>query len=243
MTLDVVLLPSLGRPASDFDPLVAHLAREGFRCWPLDPVPAVPSGTTLLDLARDTVSRVDAASVDRFHLVGHAFGNRLARAVTATAGGRVASLTLLAAGGHVPIPPEAAHALALCFTLPAGTPEHLEAVRYAFFAPGHDPAVWADGWNPDVAEYQRAAVASTDTAAWWDAVAPHVLVVQGLQDAIADPENGRRYAADHADRTTLVELPDAGHALIVEQPEAIAAAMLTHLRRANEDAAGVERVS
>lgn len=233
MTTDVVLLPSLGRPGRDFDPIVTGLTEGGFHCWPLDPLPHAAAGATLFDLARDTVTRMENAGVSTMHLVGHAFGNRLARAVTTVAPERVASLTLLAAGGYVPIPPDAAAALARCFTLPAGSPAHLDAVRHAFFAPGHDPAVWADGWDASVAEYQRSAVTATDAREWWDAEAPRVLVIQGLDDTVALPENGRRYAADHAERTTLVELENAGHALVVEQPEKIVAAMLSHLRGAD----------
>jgi pimeloyl-ACP methyl ester carboxylesterase len=230
MTNDVVLLPSLGRPASDFESLVARLTDDGFRCWPIDPVMTVPTGSTLFDLARDTVRRLDDAGVGEMHLIGHAFGNRLARAVTTVAPERVTTLTLLAAGGHAPIPSDVSRALAHCFSLETHTPEHLDAVRAAFFAPGHDPTVWADGWSAGIAAYQRAAVVAVESAEWWDAVAPRVLVVQGLDDVIAPPENGRRYVADHTDCATLVELADAGHALIVEQPDAVATAVLAHLR-------------
>jgi pimeloyl-ACP methyl ester carboxylesterase len=230
VTKDVVLLPSLGRPASDFTDLVARLTAADFTCWPLDPLATVPVGSTLFDLARDTMGRLDDAGVTSAHLIGHAFGNRLARAVATIAPDRVSSLTLLAAGGHVPIPPAIGRALALCFALSPGSPEQLDAVRTAFFAPGHDPTTWADGWNAVVAEYQRAAVLAVEPSEWWDAVAPRVLVVQGLDDAIAPPENGHHYVDDHADCASLVELAEAGHAMIVEQPDAVAAAVLTHLR-------------
>jgi pimeloyl-ACP methyl ester carboxylesterase len=228
--VDVALLPSLGRPASDFDDLVTRLTDADFTCWPLDPLASVPVGATLFDLAHDTVRRLDDVGVDTLHLIGHAFGNRLARAVATIVPDRVRSLTLLAAGGHVPIPADVSRALAHCFSLVPGSPEHLEAVRTAFFAPGHDPSVWSTGWNAHIAEYQRAAVVAVDPAEWWDAVAPRVLVLQGLDDVVAPVENGRRYVADHADRATLVELVDAGHAMIVEQPDAVADAVVAHLR-------------
>lgn len=230
MTDDVVLLPSLGRPARDFAHLVTRLTADGFTCWPLDPLASVPAGFTLFDLARDTARRMDDVGVTAVHVIGHAFGNRLARAVTVVVPDRVRSLTLLAAGGHAPIPPDVSRALAHCFSLPPGSPEHLEAVRTAFFAPGHDPSIWVDGWNSAIAEYQRAAVVAVEIAEWWDAVAPRVLVVQGLNDVIAPPENGRHYVQSHRDVATLVEIPNAGHAMIVEQPDAVADAVLAHLR-------------
>ena len=92
-----------------------------------------------------------------------------------------------------------------------------------FFAPGNDPAVWADGWLPTTAALQRAAVRATPPGEWTSAAAPRVLVVQGLQDACAVPENGRRYVAMHPDIARLVEIDGAGHALLPEQPAAVAA--------------------
>jgi pimeloyl-ACP methyl ester carboxylesterase len=225
----VVLLPSLGRPASDFDTLAASLRRAGFDPMALDPPPSAPVGSSLLDLADEVLARLSSRDVGSFHLIGHAFGNRLSRAVTATAPDRVESLTLLAAGGYVEMADEVATALLDCFRLAMGSPEHLSAVARAFFAPGHDPAVWAGGWMADVARYQMAAVAATDRAAWWDAVAPRVLVVQALQDAVAPVENGRRYAADHPREVTLVEIDGAGHALIVERPDEVARAVVGFL--------------
>ena len=60
-------------------------------------------------------------------------------------------------------------------------------------------------------------------------MAPRVLVVQGLQDVCAPPENGRRYVAAHPAEATLVEV-DAGHALLPEQPRAVVEAVIGFLR-------------
>ncbi|MFN5841031.1 MAG: alpha/beta fold hydrolase, partial [Acidimicrobiaceae bacterium] len=98
-----------------------------------------------------------------------------------------------------------------------------------FFADGNDPTVWRDGWMPTVMRYQRAAVQRTPRDEWWSANVDRVLVVQGLQDAIAPVENGRRYKAESAPHARLVEVNNAGHALLPEQPEAIAEAVLTFL--------------
>ena len=66
---------------------------------------------------------------------------------------------------------------------------------------------------------------------WWDAVAPRVLVIQGIEDAVAPVENGRRYVGDHQDVAQLVEIPNAGHALIVEQPELVGQSVVSFLLR------------
>lgn len=227
--LPVVLLPSLGRPASDFDRLAAALAGAGLAPMPLDPPRMLPGEPTLHDLAAVVVAELDRRGVDRAHLVGHAFGQRLARCVVADAPDRVGSLVMLAAGGLVHMEPSIAASLMACFdaTLPAD--EHLHHVRTVFFASGNDATVWTDGWMRDVALLQSGAVQRTPPGDWTGVAAERVLVVQGLQDACAVPENGRRYAAMHPDRVTLVEIEGAGHALLPERPDEIAAAVVPFL--------------
>jgi pimeloyl-ACP methyl ester carboxylesterase len=44
-------------------------------------------------------------------------------------------------------------------------------------------------------------------------------------------ENAQRLAAEFPSRVTVVEIDRAGHALVAEQPEAVANAVLTWLRR------------
>ncbi len=227
----VVLLPSLGRPGSDFDHLVGALTAAGHRAVALDPPMDVPGEPTLHDLAAIVVREIDRLDADRVHLVGHAFGNRLSRCVVADHADRIASMTLLAAGGLVHPAPEITASLVACFDETLSPEEHLDHVRRGFFAPGNDPTVWTAGWMAHVARYQSGAVGRTDRSEWWDAVAPRTLVVQGLQDAIAVPENGRRYVDEHPE-ATLVEIDGAGHALLPERPDDVAAALVTFLATA-----------
>lgn len=225
----IVLVPSLGRPATDFLPVVPALTDAGYEPVLMEPRPSWDGSPTLHDLAADTIARLDALGVDRFHLVGHAFGNRLSRMITADFNGRVESLTLLAAGGLVEPAEHIFPTLWKCFDPSIAEHEHLENVRTAFFADGNDPSVWRDGWMPEVFRYQRAAVTSTPRDDWWSASVARVLVVQALQDAVAPPGNGRRYVAESAPHARLVEIDGAGHAMLPEQPQLIAAAMLDFL--------------
>lgn len=227
--VNVVLVPSLGRPATDFAPIVPALERAGLRTVLMEPPGTWEGNPTLHDLAADTVARLDEAGIDRFHLVGHAFGNRLARMITADFNDRVESLTLLAAGGLVEPDPSIWVDLAKCFD--PGLPEevHLSHVRKAFFAAGNDPSVWRGGWMPEVFRYQSAAVRSTPREDWWGASVRRVLVVQALQDAIAPVGNGRRYVAESAPHARLVEIDGAGHAMLPEKPAEIARAILDFL--------------
>lgn len=226
----VVLVPSLGRPASDFDGL-CHLLREaGYNTLPIDPRPSFPGSPTLHDLASDVVERVDALGIQKFHLIGHAFGNRLSRCIAADFNDRVLSLTLLAAGGLVEPEEKYLVALVKCFDGSLSETEHLENVQTAFFAADNDASVWRDGWYPKVMEYQTNALRRTPRDDWWNASAKRVMVVQSLQDAIAPVENGRRYVATSAPHAKLVEIDGAGHAMLPEQPDAIARAVIEFLK-------------
>jgi len=232
-TAPVVFLPSLGRPGSDFDALVAALTAEGFESFAIDPPASMPGEPTLHALVAEIVQELDSSGIDQVHLVGHAFGNRLARCVVADRPERVRSLTLLAAGGSVEMSDDVLAHLWACFDKTLSPEEHLTHVAAAFFAPGNDASPWRRGWKADIARYQSAALARTNRDDWWDAVTDHVLIIQGLQDVIAAPENGRRFQSDHPEQTKIVELDGAGHALVPEQPAAILAALLAFLRAAS----------
>lgn len=236
----VAMIPSLGRPASDFETLAGAVAATGRTCALVDPVGAIDASPEpdLLDLARDVVGRLAAAgagagSGSGLTLIGHAFGNRLSRAVVSVAPERIEGLVLLAAGGLVPIEPEVGRSLVACFDATLPLEEHRRHVGFVFFADaGHAP-VWDAGWDGALATFQRAALERTPLSSWWSAAPDRVLVVQGLDDRIAVPENGRRYVAELVGRgvdARLVELADAGHALLPEQPAAIAAAVTAFLR-------------
>lgn len=225
----VVLLPSLGRPASDFDVLCEALQVAGFNTLALDPPHSLPGEPTLHDLAEYVITSIDTAQIGSFHLIGHAIGNRLPRMVTTDYPDRVLSLTLLAAGGHVEMERDILQSLIACYDETLSDEMHMHHVSRAFFAEGNDAEVWRKGWMPDVMRLQQAALSRVDRTEWWDAVAPRVLVVQALQDVIAPKGNGQKYASDHPAITTLVDIDGAGHAMLPEQPEAISAALISFL--------------
>lgn len=222
----VAFLPSLGRDPDDFADLAAAVTEAGYEAVP---VTFTAEGvTTLHDLAAQAAAALGDGGAPA-HLVGHALGNRIARCLAADRPDLVRSVTLLAAGGKVPPDEEAATALRNCFNQ-LSPDDHIEAVATAFFAPGNDPEVWRDGWDGALAAAQSAAVHATPVEDWWSAgeTVP-VLVVQGLDDRVAPPGNGRDLVANIGARARLVELPNAGHALLPEQPAAIAAAVVEFL--------------
>src|SRR5215218_390578 len=93
---DVVLVPSLGRMESDFDPLTAALLASGYRALTYNPLivdSVVPTEFTLHDVVHDLVGLLDHAGVGSFHAIGHAFGARITRLTSVLHSDRGQTLT------------------------------------------------------------------------------------------------------------------------------------------------------
>ncbi|MFN0094872.1 MAG: alpha/beta fold hydrolase [Dehalococcoidia bacterium] len=231
----VICIPSLGRGGGDFDDLAGRLAEAGFRAITFDPRGFGKSTgkldvAGLGDFAADVAAIIERTGAAPAHVVGHAFGNRVARYLAWRRPELVRSLTLLACGGQVAGDAEAQRALNDTFRLDLPAEEHLRAVQTAFFAAGHDASVWREGWSVNVARSQRGAIEATGHGDWqfpWDVP---ILIVQGLDDRIAPPANGRILKLRLGDAVTLVELAEMGHAILPEQPERIAAEVVGFLR-------------
>jgi pimeloyl-ACP methyl ester carboxylesterase len=226
----VALHPSLGRPARDFGPILDALTGAGHRVVLVDPV----HGATMSELAQGVLDALDAHGVDpagRVHLVGHAFGNRVMRCFATDHPHRVRSVTLFGSGGRVPGDAAATAALGRVLWHRGTDDDVRAALRICMFAPGNEPPDdWVDGWLPALAQAQHAASSATPVEHWWTAGAEvPVLVVQGLQDRLAPPANGRALVEALGDRARLVELDTMGHAMLPEQPAELAAVLLAFL--------------
>lgn len=238
----VVLLASWARPVSDFNELAAALHGAGFRTLGVESrgIGGSAGGgrsarPTLADLAADVAAVLVAAAVaeeQAVHVVGHAFGNRVARTFASLHPARTRSVALVAAGGRAKIPAKLTEALfvsSLSF-LPWSLRE--KAVRGAFFARGNEvPRHWRLGWSLWGGLAQDHAARSGDGAKFWGAGGAPMLVFQAEHDTIAPPaEAGLALRDDFPDRVTLVPVADAGHALLPEQPDRIAEALVDFLQ-------------
>jgi pimeloyl-ACP methyl ester carboxylesterase len=104
---------------------------------------------------------IEAAGGGPALLVGHAFGQAVARMVAATHPSIVRAVVMLAAGGKVVLSePAVSAAFRDVFDESLSPTRHLEAVRVVFFAPGNDPSVWRGGWNERTMKMQFAAAKS-----------------------------------------------------------------------------------
>ncbi len=230
----VVMFPSLGRDVEDFDELADALARAGYRTAAISPRGIGGStgpleGLTLRDLAGDVAAVIDALGAAPAHLIGHAFGNQVVRYTAAQFPDSVRSVTILAAGGKVMGEPEVSRAFADFRSGGLSDDEARAAIKKVHFAEASDPSPWLTGWWLEAAEAQTGAVLSGVLEEWWEAGRAPLLIIQGLEDAIAPVANGRDLAETLGDRAKLVELADAAHALLPEQPDAIAQEVIAFL--------------
>jgi pimeloyl-ACP methyl ester carboxylesterase len=232
----LVLLPSSSRDSLDFDEIAERFATVGYRV--LRPQPRGMAGSsgpleglTLHDYARDVALVIDRLASGPAFVLGHAFGQWIGRSVAADHPHLVRGVILAAAAAKAS-PPRLREELAKCVDVSLSDAVRLAALRVAFFAPGHDPSSWLDNWHPAAAKAQRAASAATPQADWWTAGSAPVLDMQAESDPWR-PASTRAGITDDlgADRVTVVVIPDASHALIPEQPDAVVQAVLAWTRR------------
>lgn len=233
----VVLVPSAMRGAADFGELQAALLAAGHASAAINPRGAGRSrgaieGLTLRDLADDVALVADRLCGGAAHLIGHALGNIFVRAAASYRPEAALSVSVMPCGGHNlgshPAPPEVIAAIGRCHDESLPEAERLEALRTAFFAPGNDPSVWLEGWWPQSAGL-ASAIGRADPEEWWRAGTAPLLIVQPMNDPMCAPEVELTAAATIGPRARYVEVPDCSHAILPEQPRAVARAVIDFL--------------
>ncbi len=227
----VVLLPSRGRASEDYDDVAAGIARAGFRV--VRPQPRGVAGSTgpmdnisLHDLANDVAAVIEhegggAPAV----VVGHAFGNWVAR-MTAVDHPKLVRGVVIAAAAAKRYPPELSAAVGKAGDAALPDEERLEYLRYAFFAPGHDATMWLKGWYPAANASQDRAAKATRQSEWWSAGSAPLFDLQAEKDPFKPASARNELKEEFGDRVTIAVIPDASHALIPEQPEAVVDAIV-----------------
>ena len=232
----VVLLPSLGRGAEDFDAIAVRLAAAGLRV--LRPQPrgigasrGPLAGITLHDYANDVAAVIEDAHGGPAFVVGHAFGNRVARLLATVRPELVRAVALVAANvGRDPSPPKVREAIKASADLALPEDQRLAALQFAFFAPGNDARAWLAGWHPNVLAAER--IAGDKTPREEDYAAGHapVLYLQPDHDPLAGVDNAQEYQRALGERVTVVVIPQAGHAVVTEQPARVADELIKYAK-------------
>jgi pimeloyl-ACP methyl ester carboxylesterase len=236
----LVLLPSSSRDSEDFDGIATAFAAAGLRV--LRPQPRGMGASvgwmenlTLHDFAADVAAVIEAEGGGPAVVLGHAFGQWVARTLAADRPDLVRGVVLAAAAAKS-APPELRDVLVRCANTDLPDAVRLAALQGTFFAPGHDPSEWLSGWHKAAGAAQRAAGNATPQAEWWGAGSAPVLDLQAEQDPWRPRDTVNQIRDDlGTHRVTVVVIPDASHALIPEQPDKLVEAVLAWIRSLSGD--------
>ena len=221
----VVLLPSRGRDSLDFDTVAAGIAADGYRVLRPQPRGVAGStgpleGITLHDLAADVADVVRHAGTGPAVIVGHAYGNWVAR-MTAVDHPDLVRGVVIAAAAAADYPPELSVRVTRSSDMMRPEPQRREDLRAAFFAEGNDPSPWLHGWYPDASRAQRTAGTAIDRNAWWSGGTVPMLDLVATEDPFRPAGTENEIRDEFGDRVTVQVVPGASHALLPERPQAV----------------------
>jgi pimeloyl-ACP methyl ester carboxylesterase len=232
----LVLLPSAARDSEDFDNVAAAFARAGLRILRPQPRGMGQSsgpldGLTLHDYAADVAAVIEDTGHTPAVVLGHAFGQWVARTLASDRPDLVRGVVLAAAAAKS-IPPALRETQAKCIDMTLPDAERIAALRVCFFAPGREPPPsWLAGWHMASHRSQRAATAGTRQEEWWAADSVPVLDLQGAEDPWRPRETVDDFRHEFgAERVTVVVLEDCSHAMLPEQPDKVVRAVLDWIR-------------
>ena len=142
-------------------------------------------------------------------------------------------MILVDAGGNIP-PSQEIQDLYAQLDDPDVSPEEWTRLNTIInYAPGneHIAARASDlGIYTDVSRSQMAAIKATPHSLWEIGGNSPMLVIVGLQDRMAVPENGPTIANERPN-TSLIGLANCGHNMIDEQPEELRRVITDFVRR------------
>lgn len=230
----VVLLPSRARGSDDLDDVAGRMAKAGFRV--LRPQPRgtgrsrgassdVGENVGMHDLAHDVAEIVRREAAGPAVMIGHAFGSWVAR-MLATDHPELVRGIVLAAAASRNYPPGLREVVRVAGDTSQPRATRLAALQKGFFAPGHDPTPWLDGWWPEAEKIQAAATARTPASVYWSAGTAPLLDLVAQHDPFKPEKSWYESREDFGERATVTLIADASHALLPEQPDAVVAAIV-----------------
>ncbi|WP_310460877.1 alpha/beta hydrolase [Sphaerotilus sp.] len=230
----IVVLPSSQRDSLDFDDVAGRTAAAGFSVLRPQPRGMANSkgpmqGLTLDALAQDVALVIERLGGGRAIVAGHAFGHFVARVAALNHPALVRGVAVLAGAART-FPPGLTAALDVAADASRPRDERLSALQRAFFAPGNDASVWLDGWHPALRETYRAAAVTPPKTAWWPVSHAPILDLQGACDPWRPAATRLELQEVLGAKVTVQLLEQASHAMLPEQPAAVAAALTAWAR-------------
>jgi pimeloyl-ACP methyl ester carboxylesterase len=206
-TETLIMAAGNGRPAAQLNKLAEGIAANGIRVVTynyrsLGASTGAIDGLTLHDWADDLWRVADALELDKVHLAGKTYGNRVVRVASQDRPDRVASVILIGAGGNVP-PSDETLALYQRYVDPS-TPkdEWLTLQGQLMYAPGNEHLAAldaAEGEYPELASAQVKASDATPVEEWASGGTAPMLVMTCLLDRVAVPESALSVASSRPD--------------------------------------------
>jgi pimeloyl-ACP methyl ester carboxylesterase len=222
----LVVLPSYGRDGvADFDQFANVIARAGMRVLRPQPrgIGRSKGGmrASLQDMADDVAEVIRQFGAGRAAVLGHAFGNGVARLLAATHQDLVEG-TILAAASTDGASKETNETPFIAGDPSRSESERLEALSRGFFAPHHDPRPWLEGWYPATLQMQKEAVHGVKPELFSKAGTAPILQIIAESDPFSPYESWRALRDECGDRVTARIVADASHALFPEQTPNVA---------------------
>jgi pimeloyl-ACP methyl ester carboxylesterase len=195
-----------------------------------DPTPATITGYA------DVVAAVLVeAGVDRAHIVGHSMGAFIGIELASSHGTEVQSLTLIGVSERMPVHPDLLTAAKADDHLAFDLVSSWSHTRTAHTGGHPTPGLWMMGSTVRLLERSRPGVLHNDLAACnvyesardrTGGITAPVLILMGEHDLMTRPK-GAAALADAMPNATIVIVPDAGHMVMVERPDAVIDELLT----------------
>lgn len=239
----LILVHGIGASRHSWDGLVARLAPQ-YRCITYDlrghgRSPTPPPPYTLDDLVDDLEALRAELGIDSAHLAGHSLGGMIGPRYAQRYPHRVRSLGLYSTAAFRTAEDAAKVRGVVAAMRDRGIAPVLETLKERWFTPQFaarcpdviarrmrqvidtDPAVFLSVFD---------IYAETEMAPWLHAVTAPCLVLTGEHDGGCNPRLNRAIA-DALDDAELVILPTLRHAILLEDPAAVAAPVLDFLHR------------
>ena len=176
-----------------------------------------PADDVSIAMYRDAVGTVCARlKIPRVILVGHSMGAQVALSAAATWPERVAGLVLVASGARLPVSPDVYRHIAS-----ADWAEWLAQLSFSPATPREIVERWAgisQTAEPEITRADFRAVERFDGRDLLGRVRAPALIVGGEDDLLAPPQLAKELGRIAG--STVVLLPQAGHALALERPDA-----------------------
>lgn len=238
----VVLLPALAATVQEFKPLITALNAAGHRTLAIhfpgvgesdQPIRTQP---TLWDFADQIATVLEDAGVpaaERTVLVGRGLGNRVARTFATRYRSRTAAVVLLAAGGKGRGRPDRSVIRKyLALQIPGLPLSRRRKILESLLCVGRDVLPDDACRKPSfrALRLQAGAVLRTKSETWHAGGTAPILVIQGEQDQIAPPRLAEELRQEFPDRVELAFVPNAGHALLYDQPEFVCRRIIDFLQ-------------